>query len=266
MLLSFSRGAWFNLGVATAIYGALHILTVRDNRARLRFAVLAVMGIVGPGRAGPGRPAVRRGLGPRLRAGVAGPELRRGSRRPVRRPAEGGRPRSWRIRSASARSSSCRSTTTRSRTTSISTMFLNAGWVGGLIFLGLVGSTSVWGLRHAFVRCATQPLFLVVYACFVANAAGGRHHRPRPLAPLLSADGAGVGPDAGWGEGPAQPLIPLPPHGRRLDRPGLARARRGRARASTSSGLPEAKGSARTPWKQARRRRCSEPSVCHSSR
>jgi hypothetical protein len=46
MLLSFSRGAWFNLGVAVAIYGALYILTVRNNRARLKFAVLAVMGIV----------------------------------------------------------------------------------------------------------------------------------------------------------------------------------------------------------------------------
>ena len=53
------------------------------------------------------------------------------------------------------------------------TMFLNAGWVGGLIFLGLVATTSVWGLRHAFVRRATQPLFLVVYACFVAQALEG---------------------------------------------------------------------------------------------
>ena len=31
----------------------------------------------------------------------------------------------------------------------------------------------MWGLRHAFVRCATQPLFLVVYACFVAQALEG---------------------------------------------------------------------------------------------
>ena len=53
------------------------------------------------------------------------------------------------------------------------TMFLNAGWLGGLLFLGLVGTTSVWGLRHAFVRCATQPLFLVVYACFVAHVLEG---------------------------------------------------------------------------------------------
>src|SRR5205823_5332936 len=52
-------------------------------------------------------------------------------------------------------------------------MLLNAGWLGGLIFLGLIGSTGVLGLRHALVRGAAQPLFLVVYACFVANAVEG---------------------------------------------------------------------------------------------
>lgn len=35
---------------------------------------------------------------------------------------------------------------------------------------------------------------------------------------------------------------------------------------STSSGAPNAKGSALTPIMQLRRRRCSEPTVCHSSR
>jgi len=37
----------------------------------------------------------------------------------------------------------------------------------------LVATTCVWGLRHAFVCCTTQPLFLVVYACFVANVLEG---------------------------------------------------------------------------------------------
>ena len=52
-------------------------------------------------------------------------------------------------------------------------MFLNAGWLGGLVFLGLIGSTAVLGLRHALRRGATQPLFLVAYACFLANAVEG---------------------------------------------------------------------------------------------
>jgi len=33
--------------------------------------------------------------------------------------------------------------------------------------------SSAWGLRHAFVRTATQPVFLVVYACFLAHALEG---------------------------------------------------------------------------------------------
>jgi hypothetical protein len=46
MLLSFSRGAWFNLVVALAVYGMLYLLTLRSHRARLRFAGLAVAGLV----------------------------------------------------------------------------------------------------------------------------------------------------------------------------------------------------------------------------
>ena len=57
----------------------------------------------------------------------------------------------------------------------------------------------------------------------------------------------------------------LPPHGGRLDRqalraPGEVELQR------HELGCAGGEGSARTPWKQARRRRCSEPSVCHSRR
>jgi hypothetical protein len=41
------------------------------------------------------------------------------------------------------------------------------------VFLGLIGSTAALGLRHA-LRCgAAQPLLLVAYACFLANAVEG---------------------------------------------------------------------------------------------
>lgn len=52
-------------------------------------------------------------------------------------------------------------------------MFLNAGWIGGLIFAIMVALTCLYGLRHAFKRTTTQPLFLVAYACFVAHAIEG---------------------------------------------------------------------------------------------
>jgi O-antigen ligase len=52
-------------------------------------------------------------------------------------------------------------------------MFLNAGWLGGLIFAIMVFLTCLYGLRHAFKRTAAQPLFIVAYACFVAHALEG---------------------------------------------------------------------------------------------
>ena len=202
MLLSFSRGAWINLGVAVAIYGALHILTVReqprapeDRRAGSRWA---------------SRPLPRWSLVAlqfdavsdlASRARLARPELRRGARGPLRRPAEGGRPHPGepaRHRRAAVRAA----VPPRGAAQRLPEHVPERRLARRLHLLRrCVASTGVCGLRHAFVRCATQPLFLVVYACFVANALEGVDHRPRPLAPLLSADGAGLGPDAERDEG-----------------------------------------------------------------
>jgi O-antigen ligase len=172
MLLSFSRGAWFNLGVAVAIYGALYILTVRNNRARLKFAVLAVMGIAALAtlvlvalqfEAVSGLASERASLDQRY---DEGPEGRFGGQQkaallilehPLGIGAQQFVPQYHHEEPHNV----------------YLAMFLNAGWLGGFLFLGLVVSTGVWGLRHAFVRCATQPLFLVVYASFVAHVLEG---------------------------------------------------------------------------------------------
>jgi O-antigen ligase len=172
MLLSFSRGAWLNLGVAVAIYGALHILTVRDNRARLKFAVLALLGIAALAAvvvaalqfdAVSGLASDRASL---EQSYDEGPEGRFGGQQkaaglilqnPLGLGAQQFVPQYHHEEPHNV----------------YLAMFLNAGWLGGCLFLGLVASTGMWGLRHAFARCATQPLFLVVYACFVANALEG---------------------------------------------------------------------------------------------
>ena len=52
-------------------------------------------------------------------------------------------------------------------------MFLNAGWLGGLAFAAIVWLTALWGLRHAMLRTLTQPLFVIVYAAFLGNALEG---------------------------------------------------------------------------------------------
>lgn len=48
------------------------------------------------------------------------------------------------------------------------TMFLKAGWLGGGLFLVLMMATLLLGLRHAFRRTKTQPLYIVAYASLAA--------------------------------------------------------------------------------------------------
>jgi hypothetical protein len=206
MLLSFSRGAWFNMGMAVVIYGALHILTVRSHRARLKFMTLALAGIAGI--AGMVVLALQLDAVSNLaseRASLSqrydqGPEGR-----------FGGQEKAASLALANPLGIGAQQFVPQHHHEEphnvYVTMFLNAGWLGALIFFGLVWSTAVWGLRHAFVRCATQPLFLVVYACFVANAFEGAiidldHWRHFYLllalawGLMLSRDKAGVGPPA----------------------------------------------------------------------
>lgn len=52
-------------------------------------------------------------------------------------------------------------------------MLLNAGWIGGGIYWVMTLLTMAIGLRYAFTRTPAQPLLLVAYAAFVANALEG---------------------------------------------------------------------------------------------
>ena len=53
------------------------------------------------------------------------------------------------------------------------TLFLSAGWIGGLAFFAIVWMTALLGLRHAMLKTSTQSLFLIVYAAFLGNALEG---------------------------------------------------------------------------------------------
>ena len=48
-------------------------------------------------------------------------------------------------------------------------LFLNAGWLGGGIFLAIIASTVIYGLRHACRRPAQHSIFLAAYAAFVGH-------------------------------------------------------------------------------------------------
>ena len=173
ILLSFSRGAWFNLAVAV---GLLRRAPRPDRAQQLGAAQVHRAG----GRRRHGRsqrrhrrPAVRRGRRPALRARGADAELRRGARGPLRRPGEGGAPHRRQSARASARSSSCRATITRSRTTSTWRCSSMPAGSAASCSSGSSAPPPCWACATPCARGATQPLFLVVYACFVANAFEG---------------------------------------------------------------------------------------------
>ena len=53
------------------------------------------------------------------------------------------------------------------------TKFLNAGWLGGFLYLLIVLATVAYGFAHALRRNATTPLFQAIYATFVGHAVLG---------------------------------------------------------------------------------------------
>jgi O-antigen ligase len=172
LLLSFSRGAWMSLGVAVVVYGALHILTAPSNRTRLRFAALALAGIAafsalvlvalqfdGVAKLFDERATLTQSYdeGPEGRFGGQEKAANLVLEHPLGIGAQQFAPHYHHEEPHNV----------------YLAVFLNAGWMGGLIFIALVAATMVFGLRHAVLRTATQPLFLVAYACFVAHAFEG---------------------------------------------------------------------------------------------
>ena len=49
--------------------------------------------------------------------------------------------------------------------------FLSGGWLSGLVYLSIVLTTLLLGLRYVFVRSPWQPTYLAVYCAFVGTAA-----------------------------------------------------------------------------------------------
>jgi len=52
-------------------------------------------------------------------------------------------------------------------------MFLNAGWVGGLLYMITCLGTLLLGFRHALKKTATSPFFLIVFAALAGNICEG---------------------------------------------------------------------------------------------
>ncbi len=53
------------------------------------------------------------------------------------------------------------------------TMFLAAGWVGGFAFIAILWMTALFGVRHGMRGTRTQALFIIVLAAFLGNLLEG---------------------------------------------------------------------------------------------
>lgn len=172
MLLSFSRGAWANCGVALVLYSALYLATAATHRQRAKLLAIAVVGglalcglflVALQFDAISGLMSQRAALtqdydeGPQGRFGGQQKAMRLAVDNPLGIGAQQFSPFHHHEEPHNVYVS----------------MFLNAGWLGGLIFIALSIATLVLGARHAFVRSPVQPLFLVIYASFVGHALEG---------------------------------------------------------------------------------------------
>lgn len=172
ILLSFSRGAWINLAVAVLVFGWFSIVCAPSNRQRFKLVCLTAAGAVITALCiflALQSDAVGNLLEQRAQLTQAydeGPEGR-----------FGGHEKAKRLILDNPLGIGAGVFTDVHHHEEVHnvylSMFLNAGWLGGLLFILMCGLTTLYGFRHGFKRTITQPLFLVAYAAFVGNIVEG---------------------------------------------------------------------------------------------
>jgi O-antigen ligase len=172
VLLSFSRGSWMVLSVSIGIFAYLSFVTARTNLARIK--------ILGGGIA-----AVSLGLVVMLAAfQLDGVKAQFESRATLDQTYDngpegrfGGQQKAKRIILENPFGIGAQQFAPHFHMEEphnvYLAMFLNAGWLGGMIFAGLVALTVLGGARHALRPTRSQALFIVAYACFIGHALEG---------------------------------------------------------------------------------------------
>ncbi|MGE3918986.1 MAG: O-antigen ligase family protein, partial [Hyphomicrobiaceae bacterium] len=172
LLLSFSRGAWFNLAVAVGLYGALTLITLATPAARARLLILAALGlalVAGAVVAALQIDDVARLLAERsslTQSYDVGPEGR-----------FGGQQKAIGLILANPLGLGAKQFAAHHPHEDVHnvylSMFLNAGWLGGLLYIAAVAATLVAGFAHVLRGSSTRPLFLIALAAFAANVLEG---------------------------------------------------------------------------------------------
>jgi O-antigen ligase len=172
VLLSFSRGAWFGLAFSASVYGYLSFVTAAAAAERMRLligfagAVIGAVILVGVALQ---FDSVAQLLSERATLSQSydeGPEGRFGGQEKAKRlilsnPFGIG-----------AQQFDSFYHLEEAHNVYLS-MFMNAGWLGGMTFAMIVAATVVFGLKHALQSGSDLGLFRVVYAAFVAHALEG---------------------------------------------------------------------------------------------
>jgi O-antigen ligase len=172
VLLTFSRGAWMNLAVALAIFGYLTMLTSRRTITRVKLMALLVAGLLFT--AGLITIALSTDYISDLLVQRSTLEMEYDSGTEGR---FGGQQKAIGLITENPLGLGALEFGERYHPEEVHnvylSMLLNAGWLGGGIYWILVALTAVLGFRHALKATPTQPLFLIVYAAFMANAGEG---------------------------------------------------------------------------------------------
>ena len=172
VFLSFSRGAWMNLLVALGIYVVLAFLTAPSNALRQKIAILALTGAtLVAGVIGGALQIEKVASLVAERASVAqsydiGPDGRFGGQEKavgliLEHPLGIGAGQFALVYHHEEPHNVYLS------------MPLNAGWVGAGLYMIVVGMTMIMGFIHCFKRREAQPLLLIAFAAFTANAFEG---------------------------------------------------------------------------------------------
>ncbi len=172
LLLTFSRGAWINLAVAAVVYASLTLITLATPAARARLVMMLGLGLAlatATLLAAMQHEEVARLLAERSALTHdydVGPEGR-----------FGGQAKALALVLANPLGLGAKQFATHYHAEDVHnvyvSMFLNAGWLGGLLYIAAMATTMVVGLVHVLRGTATRPLFLISYAALAANVVEG---------------------------------------------------------------------------------------------
>ncbi len=172
VLLSFSRGAWMNLAVALSIFGYLTLLTSRRAITRVKLMALLAGGMLFTAALLTAALSTDTISDLLMQRSTLEMEYDTGTEGRF-----GGQQKAIGLIAEHPLGLGALEFGERFHPEEVHNVYLsivlNAGWLGGGVYWILVGLTAALGFRHALKATPTQPLFLIVYAAFIANALEG---------------------------------------------------------------------------------------------